>query len=352
MAETLIDTLTEDQRWTAVEQRDKSTTGQFVYAVKTTGIYCRPGCSSRLPRRLNVSFFDNPRLARLAGFRACKRCRPDQDEADLPHAEAIRIACELIEQAEQPPTLDQLAAAVDYSPAHFQRLFKESLGVTPKAYAATRRAHRVRESLRHESSVTAAVYSAGYSAPSRFYDESTEVLGMKPSEYRDGAKGVSIRVAVTPTSLGMLLVAATERGLCAIELGDSEDELLSGFRERFPAADVDTSPSFKAMVSDVAQLVDQQRPDISLPLDIQGTAFQRQVWEALRAIPTGTTTTYTELANKIGRPKAVRAVASACAANKLAIVIPCHRVIRSDGHLGGYRWGIERKEALLEREKS
>jgi AraC family transcriptional regulator of adaptative response/methylated-DNA-[protein]-cysteine methyltransferase len=350
MSHNLIEMIDDNERWSAVERRDRSAATLFVYAVKTTGIYCRPGCSSRLPRKENVAFFDTPLQARLAGFRPCKRCHPDAAEPQIEQIEAVRIACEMIDQAEEPPSLEQLAAAVDYSPSHFHRIFKESLGVTPKAYAATRRASRVRENLLCQPSVTRAVYASGYSTQSRFYDESAEVLGMKPAEYRGGGKGIAIRVAVATTELGWMLVAATDKGLCAIEFGDSEAELLSRFRERFPGADVDESDEFKSWVATVAAFVDSDRGCLSLPLDIQGTVFQCRVWDALRKIPLGSTTTYSELAKRIGRPVAVRAVASACAANRLAVVIPCHRVVRSDGKMGGYRWGIERKEALLARE--
>lgn len=351
MAETIGKMIDDDRRWSAVRQRDRSAESSFVYAVKTTGIYCRPGCGSRLPRCENVVFFDNPCQARLAGFRPCKRCRPDTAQANIDRDDAVRIACELIERSVEPPTLQRLAAAVGYSPTHFQKLFKQSLGVTPKAYAATQRANRVRQNLLGAPSVTQAVYSSGYATPSRFYDESIEVIGMKPAEYRSGAKGIAIRVAVTQTTLGMMLVAATDKGLCAIEFGDSEAELLCRFQTRFPGAIVSATDEFKGWIEDLVAVVDGQREPTRLPLDIQGTAFQCRVWDALRKIPAGSVTTYAELADRIGQPTAVRAAAGACAANRLAVIIPCHRVIRSDGKLGGYRWGIERKQTLLAREQ-
>jgi len=350
MPDRCLETMDDTQRWTAVEQRDRSAEASFVYAVKTTGVYCRPGCSSRLPLRKNVAFFESGVQARLAGFRPCKRCRPDAAEPQLDQIDAVRVACELIHQADEPPSLEQLAAAVDYSPSHFHRLFKQSLGITPKAYAAARRANRVRENLLGQPSVTQTVYASGYANSSRFYEDSPHVLGMKPSQYRGGGKGVAIQLAVAATSLGWMLVAATAKGICAIEFGDIAEDLSTRFRDRFPGAELSESDEFQSWVEQIVALVDEKRQSLPLPLDIQGTAFQRRVWEALQQIPVGTTTTYSELAKQIGQPKAVRAVASACAANKLAVAIPCHRVIRRDGTLGGYRWGIERKQKLLEKE--
>jgi AraC family transcriptional regulator of adaptative response/methylated-DNA-[protein]-cysteine methyltransferase len=351
MSDTKIDAARDDAgRWSAVEQRDRSAEMLFVYAVKTTGIYCRPGCSSRLPRRENVAFFDTPLQARGAGFRPCKRCRPDTAQSQVERVDAVQIACKLIDEAEEPPSLEELASAVNYSPSYFQRLFKQTVGVTPKAYAAMRRANRIRENLLCKTGVAQAVYSSGYGTSSRFYEESSEVLGMKPSQYRGGAKGITIRVAVAATTLGQMLVAATDKGLCAIEFGDDDTEMLSRLRKRFPDAELNESDSFQGWVEDVVAYVDSSTGRLSLPLDIQGTAFQRRVWEELRKVPSGSTTTYAELANQIGQPTAARAVAGACAANRLAVAIPCHRVVRSDGNMGEYRWGIERKEALLERE--
>lgn len=338
------------ERWAMVQRRDRSAAASFIYAVRTTGVYCRPGCASRLPRWENVAFFDNIRQARAAGFRPCKRCQPDANETNVARAEAVKIACKLIDQAESPPSLEQLASAVNYSPSHFHRLFKKIVGVTPKAYAAMRRANRMRTNLRDDSSVTGAMYSSGYGTSSSFYDESAEVLGMQPSQYRAGASGIVIRFAFASTSLGGLLVATTDRGLCAIEFGDGEDELVAKLRDRFPHADLRESDDFQRQVAEVVACVDDPGERLSLPLDVQGTAFQRRVWEVLRKIPSGTTTTYSNVAAQIGKPQAARAVAQACAANPLAVAVPCHRVVRNDGSMGGYRWGLERKRALLEKE--
>lgn len=342
----------DQQRWSLVKQRKRCEPASFVYAVKTTGIYCRPGCSSRLPRRENVEFYDDIRQARAAGFRPCKRCRPDADDPQQATAEPIQAACKLIEEAEEPLSLEQLSAAVNYSPTYFQRLFRQTVGVTPKAYAAMQRANRVRTRLLDDSSVTGAVYASGYGTMSRFYDESDEVLGMKPSQYRRGGKGVAIHAAVVPTSLGPILIAATDKGLCAIEFGDDEQQMLNQLRERFSDAEIDESKQFSRWVSEVVSFIDAPGERLSLPLDIQGTAFQRRVWEMLCKVPRGTTTTYAEIATRIGKPNAARAVAGACAANRIAVAIPCHRVIRGDGKIGGYRWGAARKEALLAKEVS
>lgn len=350
MSEARMPIAGDEQRWSLVQQRTRSAEPSFIYAVKTTGVYCRPGCSSRLPRRANVVFFDNIWQARAAGFRPCKRCHPDANAPNTEQADAVKVACQLIDEADEPPSLEQLATAVKYSPSHFHRLFKKLLGITPKAYAATRRANRMRANLRDDASVTRAVYSSGYGASSRFYNESVEILGMKASEYRNGAKGIVIRFAVASTSLGQMMVAATDKGLCAIEFGEDASQLLERLRDRFPAAELGESDDFEGWVADVVAYVDDPSARLSLPLDIQGTAFQRRVWEALRKVPVGTTATYSEVAAQIGQPKAARSVARACAANRLAVAVPCHRVVRNDGKMGGYRWGVERKQALLQRE--
>jgi AraC family transcriptional regulator of adaptative response/methylated-DNA-[protein]-cysteine methyltransferase len=305
-----------------------------------------------LPRRENVLFFDDIDQARAAGFRPCKRCQPDAGPSRSEQASAVIAACRLIDQADQPLSLEQLASAVDYSPSHFHRLFKQTVGVTPKAYMAMRRANRVRANLLNSANIAHTVYASGYATSSRFYEESDEVLGMKPSEYRTRAKDILIRVAVALTPLGAILIAATDKGLCAIEFADNEQDLLEQFREKFPEAQLDESAQLKAWVDQIVAHLDAPHRELSLPLDIQGTAFQCRVWDELRKLPAGSTTTYSELAQRIGQPKAARAVAGACAANQLAVVIPCHRVIRSDGRLGGYRWGIERKKALLAKERS
>jgi AraC family transcriptional regulator, regulatory protein of adaptative response / methylated-DNA-[protein]-cysteine methyltransferase len=341
----------DDERWAAVRDRDRSAEGRFVVAVKTTGIYCRPGCPARLPNRGNVTFFASAAEARAAGYRACKRCRPDAARPDQQQADAVRRACRLIEGADEPPGLEGLAEAVGLSPSHLHRLFKRYVGVTPKGYAALRRANQARAHLRAGASVTEAIYAAGYGASSRFYDEAGRVLGMSPREFQNGAPGVEVKVAIAPTYLGPVLVAATARGICAIELGESEAGLRRRLRDCFPGARlVEDDPAFGAWVAQVVAFLEAPRRGLALPLDIQGTAFQRRVWEALRAIPAGQTLSYAAVAARIGAPKAVRAVAQACAANRLAVAIPCHRVVRSDGELGGYRGGLDRKRALLERE--
>lgn len=340
----------EEKRWAAVRGREKSAEGTFVYAVKTTGVYCRPGCPSRMPRREHVLFFADGQAAEASGFRACRRCRAQP--AMPAGTDAIARACRLIEEAEQPLSLTALAEAAALSPSHFHRLFKRIMGVTPRAYGAMRRVNRAQESLANGTSVTETVYAAGYGSSSRFYDGATEALGMKPNEYRKGGAGMSIRMAVVPSYLGHVLVAATERGLCAITLGDDPETLRNGLQQRFPKALlVDRDVDFDACVRAVVALLEAPREKCSLPLDIQGTAFQRRVWEALQRIPAGTTMTYGELAASIGMPGAVRAVGQACGANPVAVIVPCHRVVQRGGDLGGYRWGVQRKRALLDRER-
>lgn len=341
----------DEERWQAVLRRDPAAEGAFVYAVATTGIYCRPACASRQPRRENVRFFDNPDAAEAAGYRACKRCRPRDVAADLAAREAVLNACRLIEESPAPPVLDDLAAAAGLSPSHFHRVFKRVLGLTPRQYAHERRMASLREGLASEPSVTAAVYGAGFGASSRFYERAGEELGMTPGDYRRGGRGEQIRYAVAPCYLGWALVAATARGVCRIAFGDSADALSADLRRRFPEADLLAGdPAFAAHVERVLALVEHPQASLDLPLDVQGTAFQRRVWAALRAIPPGSTASYGEVARRIGQPAASRAVAQACGANELAVAIPCHRVVGADGGLGGYRWGIERKRALLARE--
>ncbi|MGD9681428.1 MAG: bifunctional DNA-binding transcriptional regulator/O6-methylguanine-DNA methyltransferase Ada [Candidatus Obscuribacterales bacterium] len=343
------------RRWQAVAARDREADGEFVYAVVTTGVYCRPSCGSRQARRENVRFFDQVCQAEEAGFRPCKRCRPQS----LFQSDAERIAsiCRYIDESstDEPPALDELASRAGLSRYHFHRIFKASTGVTPSAYVRARRRIRVRENLRTAASVTEAIYESGYGASSRFYEKSSSILGMTPGEYRDGAAGLDIRFAVGQTSLGAILVAMTGRGVCAILLGDDPDKLMGDLAELFPGARLlGGDESFDRYVATVVGLVEDPLAGApsDLPLDIAGTAFQEKVWQALLAIPPGTTTTYSEIARSIGAPQAVRAVASACAANKLAVAIPCHRVVRADGSLSGYRWGVERKRELLSRERS
>ncbi len=340
------------RRWETIVRRDEGARGDFVYGVVTTGIYCRPGCASRLPNRENVRFYDTWQMAEAAGLRPCKRCTPRETEAPAdPGRDAVLEACRLIESADHAPSLRELAERVGYSPYHFQRLFKQIVGVSPKQYAMEKRLDRVRTGLQDEASVTDAIYDAGYESTSRFYVTDAPALGMKPSEYRNGGEGIVIRYAVAPCYLGFVLVAATDQGICRIDLGASPGALEARLRADFPEAELRTEdPDLETMVNEVIAMLEAPDRGLSLPLDIQGTAFQRRVWTALREIPAGATASYAEIATRIGNPKAARAVAQACASNHVAVAIPCHRVVRSDGGLGGYRWGLDRKRAILERE--
>lgn len=341
----------DEARWKAVRTRDATADGLFFYAVTTTGIYCRPGCASRRPKRENVRYFESTTAAAAAGFRPCKRCRPQETSPDDPARQAILRACRLIEEAEQPPSLDELAAAAGLSKYHFHRLFKKTLGVTPWAYAEGVRQGRVRAALAEQTAVTEAIYEAGYESSSRFYETAVAALGMKPGQFQQGGPGLVIHYAIAPSYLGQVLVAATELGVCRIDLDDDPAALAERLRAQFPAAQlVADDANFAAAVTAVLAFLEQPGRGLDLPLDIQGTVFQRQVWAALQAIPAGQTASYAEVAARIGRPSAARAVAGACAANTLAVAVPCHRVVRSDGGLGGYRWGLPRKEALLRRE--
>ena len=342
----------DEARWSAVVDSDPTAAGAFVYAVKTTGIFCRPTCSSRLPKRQNVVFFDNAESASAAGFRPCKRCHPDRNGSHMQEEDPVTQACRLIEMAETSISLGDLASRVGMSQWHFHRLFKQRTGVTPKAYAAALKAKRLTHSLKEEASVTEALYEAGYSTSSRAYEAVDRYLGMTPSAYRDGAPGEYIRFAIAPCFLGWILVAATPKGICCIEFADSPEDasivLREVLRERFPKARLEEAgPDFGEWLRIVLDFVSAPQQDLELPLDIQGTAFQQRVWKALQSIPAGETLSYSELAKRIGQPSAVRAVARACASNKIAVAIPCHRVIRSDGELSGYRWGVERKANLL-----
>jgi len=345
--------LGDERLWQVVVARDGTYDGTFYYSVASTGVYCRPSCAARLARRENVRFHATCADAEAAGFRPCKRCRPDQPSRDETHAAKVAAACRLIETAEEPPSLDALADASGLSRYHFHRVFKAVTGVTPKAYAVAHRRQRVRETLRRSSTVTAAIHEAGFNATSRFYAASDETLGMTPSDYRAGGAKAEMRFAVGHCTLGAVLVAATAKGIAAIFFGETPDEVLRELKERFPNATlIGDDPAFTDTVTKVVAFVETPRIGLDLPLDAQGTAFQHRVWEALRTIPPGTTVSYSELAERVGRPAAVRAVASACAANKIAVAIPCHRVVRNDGALSGYRWGVERKRALLDREES
>ncbi len=341
----------EDRCWDAVRRRDKAFDGKFFFSVRTTGIYCRPSCASRAAKRENVSFHATAEAAERAGFRACKRCKPDRLGAADPKVEAVRRACERIAAAEEAPKLADLAARAGMSPFHFHRLFKKVAGVTPRAYAAQIKARRAADGLRTAETITEAIYDAGFNSSSRFYKSSAARLGMTPTAVRRGGKGAAIRFAIGQASLGAVLVAATDKGVCAIMLGDDPGGLARELEDRFPHAElVGGDPAFERMVAEVVGLVEAPGQGLDLPLDIRGTAFQERVWQALRAIPPGRTATYAEIAKAVGQPKAVRAVAQACAANPLAVAIPCHRVVRADGDLSGYRWGVERKRELIARE--
>jgi AraC family transcriptional regulator of adaptative response/methylated-DNA-[protein]-cysteine methyltransferase len=341
----------EEARWRALCARDAAADGAFVYAVRTTGVYCRPSCGARRPNRENVAFYESHEAARRAGFRPCKRCRPDAPNAGAEQAAMIAKVCRLIETAETEPSLETLAEAAGMSRFHFHRVFKAATGVTPKAYAAARRGEKLRHELQHSDTVTEAAYGAGFNSSGRFYAASKPMLGMQPKAFRAGGKDTVIRFALGQCSLGAILVAATERGVCAISLGDEPDALLRELQDRFPKAElIGGDRDFERLVAKVVGLVEQPTKAAALPLDIRGTAFQQRVWKALARIPAGKTLSYSELAKRVGMPSAVRAVASACGANTLAVAIPCHRVLRNDGAISGYRWGVARKRALLDRE--
>ena len=340
-----------DPRWAALQARDARADGSFFYSVRTTGVYCRPSCAARPARPENVAFHDSAAAAERAGFRPCKRCKPDQLSLQEQHAAMVTGACRLIENAETAPTLEQLAKPTGLSPFHFHRIFKAIAGVTPKQYATAHRASRVRSGLGRGSSVTEAIFDAGYNASSRFYESSNQLLGMTPSSYRAGGVDHDIRFAIGECSLGAILVAQSQRGVCAILFGNDPDALARDLQDRFPRANlIGGDRAFEQLVATVVGFVEAPALGLDLPLDVRGTAFQQRVWQALRDIPAGTIASYSEIAQRIGSPTAVRAVAGACAANMLAVAIPCHRVVRNDGGLSGYRWGVPRKRALLERE--
>ncbi|MFQ5784534.1 MAG: bifunctional DNA-binding transcriptional regulator/O6-methylguanine-DNA methyltransferase Ada [Alphaproteobacteria bacterium] len=346
--------MTENERWAVVNGRDARFDGAFVYAVASTGIYCRPSCPSRRPQRRQVVFFDLPEAAERAGYRACRRCRPRETPAQDARCAAVRRACRLIEAAdERAPTLAEIGAEVGLSPHHLQRSFKRLVGVSPRQYADARRLDRLKTRLRAGDAVTGALYEAGYGSSSRLYEGAPARLGMTPAAYRRGGKGWRIGYAVAPCPLGWLLVAATARGVCAVALGDDAPPLEAALFAEYPAAEIARDDDGLAdWLGGVLTHIDGRRPHVGLPLDVQATAFQRLVWQELTRIPYGETRSYGDVARAIGRPKAVRAVARACATNPVSVVVPCHRVVREDGGLGGYRWGIERKRALLARERA
>ena len=344
----------DDRQWTAVIGRDRRADGSFYYAVKTTGVYCRPSCAARQPNRRNVVYFATREAAEGAGFRPCRRCQPDLESPDQSQVARITNICRLIESADTMPSLASLARRAGLSPYHFHRTFKAITGVTPKAYAAATRSKRVRTELKNRSkTVTEAIYDAGFRSSGRFYESSDQLLGMTPSAYRAGGGATRIHFAVGECSLGSILVAQSARGVCSILLGDDPDALVRDLQDRYPTATfVGNDPAFAKVVSRVVGFVEAPTQELDLPLDIRGTAFQQRVWQALRRIPVGTTASYREIAKRIGSPQATRAVAQACAANPLAVAIPCHRVIRANGEQSGYRWGAERKRALLSREST
>ena len=343
-----------DPRWASVVTRSPEADGSFYYAIKTTGVYCRPSCAARLARPENVGFYTTREEAEKAGFRPCKRCKPDRPSLLEQYAAKVTQACRIIEASETAPGLEDLAKRVGVSPYHFHRMFRQVTGLTPRQYAAAQREKRVRHELGYGGAggtVTDAIYGAGYNSNSRFYEKSNKVLGMTPTRYRAGGANAEIRFAIGECSLGSILVAQSDRGICAILLGDDPGKLARDLQDSFPHARlIGGDDDFEQLVAKMVGFIEAPDIGLGLPLDIRGTTFQQRVWQALREIPVGETASYADIAKRIGSPKAVRAVAQACAANALAVAIPCHRVVRNDGALSGYRWGVERKRALLEKE--
>jgi AraC family transcriptional regulator of adaptative response/methylated-DNA-[protein]-cysteine methyltransferase len=353
--------MNEESYWQAVQTRDAGADGMFFYAVRSTGIYCRPTCPSRRPRRDQVLFFQQPDAAEQAGFRPCLRCSPHKASAHEPQVELIQRACDYIaERADDAPTLEEIGQAVGLSPYHLQRTFKRIMGITPRQYAETCRVDRLKTRLKEGDDVTTALYEAGYGSSSRLYEQAPARLGMTPATYRRGGLGAQISYTIADSPLGRLLVAATERGVCFVSLGNDESTLDAALRSEYPAAEltrdgVDPAaspvPALRAWVGAILDHLRGQQPHLDLPVDVRATAFQCRVWEALRAIPYGSTRSYRAVAEALGQPGAARAVARACATNPVALVIPCHRVIGEDGELRGYRWGAERKRELLDQEQ-
>jgi AraC family transcriptional regulator of adaptative response/methylated-DNA-[protein]-cysteine methyltransferase len=344
-------TVADDLRWARVVARDRTADGLFWYSVATTGIYCRPSCPSRTANPKNVQLHETLAAAKATGFRPCKRCNPDGQSIDDENAALVARACRVIEESEEEPSLTDLAERVGRSPSYFHRVFKAITGLTPKDYASAHRAAKVRQGLESGQSVTEAIYDAGFNSSGRFYEKSTNMLGMTPTQYRAGGANEEIKFAVGQCSLGAILVASSKKGVASILLGDDPEELVRGLQDRFPKARlIGADNDYEALVARVVGFVEAPQIGFDLPLDVRGTAFQQRVWQALQEIPIGQTVSYTEIAQRIGAPKAVRAVAGACANNKLAVAIPCHRVVKSDGSLSGYAWGVERKRVLLDRE--
>jgi AraC family transcriptional regulator of adaptative response/methylated-DNA-[protein]-cysteine methyltransferase len=340
-----------DARWAAVRARDREADGAFYYSVKTTGVYCRPSCGARLPKPENVRFHLTREEAERAGFRPCKRCRPGEPPLGERYAATIADVCHAIESSESMPGLAALAKRAGLSLHHFHRVFKAVTGLTPREYGAAHRAERVRDELKRSATVTEAIYDAGFNSSGRFYASTDGMLGMTPTDYRAGGRNKEIRFAVGECSLGSILVAATSKGVCAILLGDEPEGLVRDLQDRFPRAILlGGDGEFERTVAKVVGFVEAPALGLDLPLDVRGTAFQQRVWQALREIPPGSTASYSEIAASIGAPNRARAVAQACASNPLAVAIPCHRVVKRDGALSGYRWGVERKRALLKRE--
>jgi AraC family transcriptional regulator, regulatory protein of adaptative response / methylated-DNA-[protein]-cysteine methyltransferase len=343
----------DDPRWARIVSRDKAADGHLWYSVSTTGVYCRPSCPSRTANPKNVQLHDTLESARATGFRPCKRCNPDGASIEQENAVLVAKACRIIEASEEEPSLDKLAGGVGRSPGYFHRVFKAATGVTPKEYAAAHRAKKVRQGLASGNSVTETIYDAGFNSSGRFYERSTDMLGMTPSRYRAGGTDEEIKFAIGQATLGAILVASSKKGVAAILLGNDPNELVRNLQDRFPKAHlIGADRDYEALVARVVAFVEKPGLGLGLPLDVRGTAFQQRVWRALQEIRLRETVSYAEIARRIGRPNAVRAVAGACAENNLAVAIPCHRVIRTDGSLSGYAWGVERKRALLEREKS
>jgi len=338
----------DEDRWEAIVRRESAADNHFVYSVASTGVYCRPSCPSRQPNRENVRFYLAPHLAENAGFRACKRCRPNARGINGEREAMIGEACRTLQDADERPKLEDLARQARMSRFHFQRIFKAITGVTPAAYFTQCRMQRIHAELRQGATVTQAIYDSGFNSNSRFYEKSTEMLGMTPKEFRRGGDDLRIRFAVGECLLGSILVAATEKGICSILLGDDPEALIKSLHTQFRSADlVGADLEFEEWVATVIGFIEDPGSGLNLPLDIRGTAFQQRVWQALREVPAGTTVTYENIAKRLGAPKSVRAVAGACASNTLAVAIPCHRVIRKSGGLSGYRWGVERKRTLL-----
>jgi AraC family transcriptional regulator of adaptative response/methylated-DNA-[protein]-cysteine methyltransferase len=343
----------DDLRWNAVIARDAKHDGEFVFAVSTTGVFCRPSCAARRPRRENVQFFLTPERAEHAGYRACLRCKPKSFSGDA-QADGVKAICRFIEQhLDEPVTLDRLGKEFHQSPFHLQRRFKAVLGITPREYADSCRLRLLKRNLHAGDSVTRAMYDAGYGSSSRLYERTASQLGMTPDKYRRGAIAASIRYTCAESPLGRMLIAATERGICSIQFARTDGELIEGLKREFPFAGRKSDDGgLKSWASALLKHMRGKDPVSSLPLDIRATVFQRRVWTYLQKIPFGATRSYSEVAKAIGRPTAARAVARACATNPVAVAIPCHRVVREDGSMGGYRWGIERKKTLLEMEQA